>query len=204
MVQALIDYLNAPQVVPLQRVVDNFDGDTLNERWTFADIVGTGSGAMNDAIDGGYRITTGTTGSDFSHIFFNNINHYSETGSAIHATVTSTSTTNSEQYVGLHEQNLTTNHRITYSNHSSFTFLQLFTSGTSPTLVDTTVARDTNPHNIFLELTSTSGIIKIDSVLEAISTTNLPTNELQPGFLMKTRTGAAKTGDISYLEAYNT
>jgi len=59
MVESLYSKLNHPTQVAKQRVVERFDGDTLDERWTTEDTDGTNTFAMADVIDEGFEITTG-------------------------------------------------------------------------------------------------------------------------------------------------
>ena len=205
MVKALIDYLNAPGVVPLQRVVDNFDGDSLNERWTFNDISGTNSGAMADAIDEGYAITTGTGSFDSASIDFNQISHYSQISSIVEAVVFNEATTNNELTVGLSEQSQLDNNYALYHNSSTLTNLALTTKdATTATSTESSIAIDTNQHHPRLELRASSSLLSIDSVLEILKTDRLPTVALQPIFGERSRTTSAQIGHITYLEAYNT
>ncbi len=79
--------LNPLSVVRKQHFWEWFDGAALDSRWTFYDIVGTNSGAMEDSIDGGYAVTTGTTNNDRGGIWFNGINQYAFDGSVFFAVV---------------------------------------------------------------------------------------------------------------------
>jgi len=203
MVKALIDYLNAPGVVPLQRVVDNFDGDSLNERWTLTDSTGTGSGAMNDAVDGGYRLTSGTGFFDTIRIDFNNIAHYEETGCVFIGILNIDSTTSNTQSAGLADTGPASPHRALYKNASGSTFLQLETNGGSTTTGDSSIAIDTATHKAQIDMRSASALLTIDDSLEIVNTANLPTQPMQPTLVMLGQAGSAKTGNYNYCEVFN-
>ena len=202
MVKALIDYLNAPGVVPLQRVVDNFDGNSLNERWNFNDVAGTGSGAMSDTTDGGYAITTGATFLNASEINFNGIEHYANTGSKVIGVIKNVTTTDFFQFCGLYDNSL--NNQTIFEQSSFRSNPQLETrSGGSQTLVATSLSFDANWKKFSIDINSTSHKLAVNDVLEAVSTSNLPAVALAPFFRQGTRASATRTGHIRYLEAFN-
>jgi len=66
-----------------QRVVDDFSGDTLNERWTTNNVSGSNTFQMSDNIDGGFEIVTGSSLNNAGSITFNNIRQYSNVGASV-------------------------------------------------------------------------------------------------------------------------
>lgn len=207
MVQALVDYLNAPGVVPLQRMNDNFDGDTINERWSVNTIAGSNTEQMSDGVDQGFEIITDTTSVNRSSISFNAIRHYEETGCKVIHVSQAVSTTsigvqgglsNTEPDVG--DDSIIVGVETAFDG-SNF---MLKTERSTNTIVSLGVAIDANFHTFEAELRASSGLGSIDGVLSAVSTTNLPTSPLQPIWEVITRTTASRTGRIRYMEAYNT
>ena len=193
MVNALVDYLTPPGVVPLQRAVDNFDGDTLNERWTI-----TGSpttSAMVDAIDEGYGITGSGTQ---AYMTFNGIQHYSKTGAVFIGVVRRVTTT--RMLLGLSESTSSNDYFLT-DNSTTTSFHRLLTKdATSSSNTDSSIAVDTIWHKHEGELKTSSSTLKIDDVLEVVHTTNLPSVDLNP----RMHVMASSEGRIRYYEVYNT
>jgi len=58
--ESLYEQLHPLTFVAKQRVVENFSGDTLNERWTTTVNTGTPTYAMADTVDGGFIVTAGS------------------------------------------------------------------------------------------------------------------------------------------------
>lgn len=196
--QSLLEKLNGTLgTVAKSRCVDNFSGDSLDEMWTAG---GTGSGAMNDAVNGGYRITTGASTNDFYHISFNNSSrHYSNTGSVFVLTC-NRNTTLARYFAGLANNTSFTSNFFLVDNDNTNSFYRLKVGASN---VDTSIAVDTTVRTSMGILKSASASLSIDGSLEAISTSNLPSNQLQPSYVVQTKTTAAATGDITFMEAYN-
>jgi len=202
MVKALIDYLNAPGVVPLQRVVDNFDGDALRSWWNLTDVAGSGgSAAMLDEVDGGLRLSSPTVAFDSSQIDFNSINHYSQTSAEFIAVIRKSGDTGSRMVAGLAQ--------TTWAASDSKVAVMYDTTGNielrnGSTDVAGSVAQDTNWHSHKVTVSSTTTLMFTDGPLDAVNTSSLPSAALQPIFARQTNAASAKTGDIRYMEAYNT
>jgi len=188
-----------------QHFVEWFSGDSLDSIWTFTDHAGTGSGAMNDAVDGGYRITTGATTDNNSSINFNDINQYSHNASVFEVVIRR-NTTFTQSQSGLAEQIASlADTWIAYRDDTSSSFKELQTKlNSSTTNVDSTVSIDTDLTRVRLETKASSALMWIAGSLECISTTNLPDVALQPFVRSYTRNSSASTTDITYLEVYNT
>lgn len=200
-----VDLLNPPGIVPLQRVLDNFDGDSLNERWTFRNLAGSGSGSMNDQADNGYNITSGSTNGQSSQIDFNDIRHYSYNSSIVIGETRPANATTMYHICGLTEIDTSpSDTRASWDQDTVNTYITLTTRlNSSATVVESSIVIDDNFHVFKLALRASSVIEWIDGVLEGISTSNLPDVAMQPHFRQGTRTSGARSGRIRYLEAFN-
>lgn len=203
--ESIYEHLFALTILMKQRVVENFDGDSLNERWRFRDIVGTGSGAMSDTVDGGYEITTGTNGGDTSGIDFNDIRQYSNVASIMIAEWSADNITSGLAESGLHNV-LSAGNFITARLDETVAFYYLRThDGSVGTNTFTDIADDTAFHNHKLEKTSSNATLTLDGVLKATKTDRLPTVKLQPAFRRQTTTAStARKMKIRFAEAFNT
>ena len=203
---ALVDLLNPPDFVPKQRVIDNFSGDVLNERWNTRDIAGSGTFAMSDAVGEGFSITSGATSGNSSLIDFNDINHYAHNGSVMISVSKNVTSTSYFHVIGLVESGASpADTRISYTQDSTNSFQVLHTIlNSTSTEVDTSLSLDQNFNLSRLETRASSGLLSVNGILEAISTTNLPDVALQPHFRQGTRTSGAREGLIRYTEVYNT
>ena len=186
-----------------------FDGDDRDTtRWTFNDIAGTGSGAMADAADEGYQITSGTNAFDRSSISFNDKRHFSETGSVVLGTARRVDA-NTLCHFGLGDSNDistgTTNDSAEINDRPAVTYKRLHTAdGATGSETDSTVLVGTTYSSYKIECTSSNILATINGVLEVTKTTNRPANRLQPVFLCRSATSGAKNIRIRYIEAYNT
>jgi hypothetical protein len=86
--------------VQKQHFVEWFSGSALDSIWTERDLVGTGTFAMDDSVDGGYKISAGSGGTDQQQIDFNGIRHYEEQGCVMIA-VSKHSSTSSNSHRGV-------------------------------------------------------------------------------------------------------
>lgn len=186
--------------------VEWFSGDALDSIWTYRDVSGTGSGAMNDAVDGGYSITSGASNPNSSMIDFNDINHYSNTGSVVIGVSKNNTATDYFHIVGFTEQvGSPADTRISYNQDSTASFQILYTSvNGSSTTTNTTLSLDQVFNKSKIELRASTAVLWVNDTLECISTSTLPDVALQPHFRQGTRTSAARTGSIRYMECYNT
>lgn len=208
--ESLYEHLFPLTTIMKQRVVDNFDGDTLNERWTQRIIDTAPTFAMVDAIDEGFSILTATVSDDGGALEFNNIRHYLNTASIVLGVIRPLQTTSIMTYIGFYNTRtgfgggtqLAEAGFDTFSDTVNFTIRTGDASATSVT--STTVVADTTFRLHQVELTSANSQYSINGNLEVTKTTNRPTIRLQPFFVVLTRTTAAREGRIRYLEAYNT
>lgn len=203
----VLEMVSPPHVVKKSWFVDYFDGDALRAWWNLNDVVGTGSVAMVDAIDGGLRLTSGTTTADNTQLTFNNIRHYLETSCSCISTWKRNSASGVCN-VGL--KNPITQmyglHLFMGDDRNDQTFKRLITNSiTSLTTVNTDVLVDTAFHKWVLEIiSSTNGTLKLDGILKATVSIDLPTLRLQPTISAFALDSIACQTDIRYFEVFNT
>lgn len=204
---SLLDHFEPDRsTLPLTHFVEWFSGDALDSIWT-EKTFGSGTYAMDDAIDGGFKMTTGAVTFDTNWIHFNDKRHYEQTGSVFEAVFKTTGTSlylikagliNDPGDAIIGDDILAGTDSAVSANY----FLE--TRGTSSTRTATGVAVDTNFHSFKGILFSASAQLSVDGILGASHTSTLPVEKLEPAFWATTRDGNAKTGHISYFEAYNT
>jgi hypothetical protein len=195
---------SALTTVQKQHFVEWFSGSALDSIWTL-----TGSaGVMNNAVDGGYKMTTAAGQWEHTVINFNNKRQYSKTGSVIMG-VFKRGDADSEMYFGGSndlEMNVVATNKHSYLDASNVATNVLRTTGdgVSNNDVSTSTATNTNYHAIKIESKASTCECSVDGVLEATSSTNLSTTDFQPAYEIRTRANVAKNGYIRYMEAYNT
>ncbi len=194
--------------IQVSHFVEWFSGDSLDAIWTQHNETGSNTFAMADEIDGGFKITTGTSFLDEATIYFNNKRHYdprdceliaiSKSDSADHTIMTGMSNLNDPISDG-------TAPDIGVLDETIQTHFQADSSDGSVSLVAMSIVIDNDYH--IWKITCGSANIKYfaDGVLEVTKTTNRPTQDMQPVLSIFTREnpGAAST-QITYMEIYNT
>jgi len=204
---SLYEQLFALTTVMKQRVVDNFSGDSINERWTQDTGSGSPTYAMDDAVDGGFKITTGATDGYWGAIHFNDIRQYAHDGSVVIVVMQSTTSGSFNQTEsGLSDvMNTGSTDCIKLRNMFQSTNYDLFTGdGSTSSKTESSITNDTSWHVHKGELDASNAYHTIDGTLETTKTTNLPDGKMEPYFFQKTNTNSGRTGNIRYLEAYNT
>jgi len=186
--------------------VDWFDGDDLKAWWTKSDVVGTGTFAMDDAVDEGFKVTTGSSLNDHSGINLNNIHHYANDGAISISVWKADTTVNILVFTGLMDSisSTTTDAAVARADSVNSNFFLRTADASTASNSDTSIALDANFHKHELELLSASALHKMDGILEVTKTNNLPTIKLQPQFNIFARGTGTKAGNIRFLEAYNT
>jgi hypothetical protein len=198
--------------VAKQRFVENFSGSALDtDRWSTVNIAGTNTFAMADDLDGGFKITAGSTNQDRGMINFGGIRQYNPQGFELIATYSNGNIITGMYYVGLTNGDdfpASAVNRVYSSQGNDNGNIQLVTAiGSSYTTVNSTTARSQDvTKTIKLTGTSTKSTMTINGVDEVESTTNLPTDKMQPACLCYSEAGGGTdhTMNIKYMEAYNT
>jgi len=211
MVEAsLYEHLFPLTTVMKQRVVEHFDGDILcADRWTLSQISGCGGTvAMNDAVNGGVRVSSGATNGNSSEIDFCNIRQYCDCAS-VFITVFKLVGTVSQQLQGGLFGDVAGGTSFSIVGTDTFNdacCFNMFTfDGTCSSYQSSCVALDTSAHSHKVALNMCNNEWTIDGGCVCVTkTTNLPTTKLQPGMFTRARSAGAKSIDLIYYEAYNT
>lgn len=196
---------SALTTIQKQHFVEWFSGSALDSIWTTTNLQGTNTFAMNDAVNGGFRITTSTASSDKGIIHFNDINQYAYNGSVFIAVIESGGIGGVRTgFRSVHSGDSTECSLLNMD--SGLTNIQLRTadaSTTSTTDTGTPIAVHGNPLVMKIELDGSNNILTIDGVVEVTKSTNRPTVVQQPTSSM-TGKASADTLDHRYMECYNT
>lgn len=195
--------------VAKQRVVEEFTGDSLDERWTGFNTAGSGSEAILDSINGGVAITAPATNSASRILAFNGIRQYdfnssvvisiwkydNVSGAIAHGLMNETAgtpLTGTEDYIGVF---VTTNPSDGLGSSDG---------ATGSTVSMNNISSDTNWHWTKIHLQDTFAILVADGSFDAVKTTNLPTVKLQPFLESRRFTSGATVSNFRYYEVFNT
>ena len=210
MTKSIYDQLNASGTVSKQRFVETFSGDVLDtDRWgSIVQISGSsGAVAMNDSVDGGVKVSTGTN--DEAILAFDDKRQFNHLASGFVA-VTRLTASNVAQ--GLNRTGIKYDNNGTfnagdlismecgYSNSS----ISLFTGSASGyERTTSSLTRDTSYHSYKGLINNSSATLTIDGVLECTTSTHLPTKKMQP-FIYNASGSVASSSDVTYLDVFNT
>jgi hypothetical protein len=192
-----------------QHFWEYFSGATLNSRWTESEVNAPASFAMNDSVDGGFRITADGGALNEGMINFNNKRAFSKTGSVCIWVGRDVQTSSYTGYYGL-ANGITGNDSdmgqlATIYNTSANGVIAFRTGNTTKSNTESTIALDTSFHTYKIEMKSASSEWSVDGVAQAARTTGdgkpLPTADLQPVAGVH---GNGKSIDVKYCEVYNT
>jgi len=204
---SLYEHLFPLTTVMKQRVVENFDGNDLDERWTKLDF-GVATFGMDDVVNNGYKIVTGITTNDNGALTFNNIRHYSKTAAVcigVYKVDIVASAGSATGFANVVTDFVANNYAVIWNNAGISSDYTLTTKdGGTSSSTNFGISRDNIFHVNKVEVKSASAEGSQDGVLKATNTERLPTLDLQPTFIVSTRTAAARQGNIRYIEAYNT
>jgi len=212
MTKSIYDQLNASGTIAKQRVVETFTGDALDtDRWSTNNVRGTNTYAMADEVDGGFKITSGSTQYDGGSITFNNIRQFSPTASEVISVTKISNLTDLSAVVGFSDNqdsptfaSAANGAVMDQGNYSAYVRLGTSQTGTNNN-VDTTTSRSTNWTTSKISMTLSSVILTVNGLTGATSTGNsLPTVKLQPIFIGFTNSATAHSYSIKYMECYNT
>jgi hypothetical protein len=203
---SLYEMFNPLTEVRKQHFWDWFSGDALNSRWTFTDINPTGSGAMEDAVDGGYKLSAGASNSDQSMISFNDKRQYAHDASTIIWVWKTFETTNLDNgcgfYGGIGDFHINS---AEIGCDSSANFDLSTRDNSTGTNTTGSVVKDTSYHTVKIVCDTADIELIIDGLTDVTKTTNRPTLKMQAGMRAKTTSGAVTHSvGATYVEAYNT
>jgi len=203
MTKSLYEQLFPLTTVMKQRVVDNFDGDTINERWNTTDNLQTIS--MLDAVDGGLELAA--TANHNGVIHFNEIRHYDPTTAVLIAVMKYGDVASQRFSLALsndHNPNAGLAHMVDITGITSLTNWRYGSTDGVFSSANSTISNDSNYHTWKIETSSANLKFFLDGVLDVTKTTNRPTNKCQPVLQAATPTASGRTTNIRYLEVYNT
>ena len=190
-----------------QHMIEYFSGNSLDDRWTTNNVQGTSTYAMADEVDGGFKITLAVGQWNRGTIYFNDIMQFAHDGSVCIGVVKAPDT-HSEVYSGLVAGADMSNGTFNYCQYSQATNQankrMITHNGSSMSETFTDVAVDTAWTEFKLMLDSASSSISLSGVLKATNTQYLPLAKMQGGFMVRARDDPVKSGQIRYMECYNT
>jgi len=208
LVESLYSKLYNPTKIAGQRVVERFEGDALDERWTKKLAGGGDTTAMLDAIDGGLQLDlSSTSGNDFlTYAYGDNARHFSHTGSAFIAIMKfGPAGTNRSWFMGVSEsETASANYYLIDMRDSETNWSILSSDASTASWLSTGIALDTAKRLWREEINSSNIRAWAENILVATKTTNRPTVAGQPVFSLGTTTTEAVTGNYYYFEVYNT
>jgi len=186
-----------------QRFWEWFSGNELKSYWRKTTI-GSSTGTMGDAIDGGYLITTGNLNNDRIEIDFNNKRQYAFDASVFLCVSKLGETTESISVYGLLDNTKALFTSGVHWGMNTTIASTKFLLSTQVTNTSSTTDTDTNSHVFKGELNGSNLTGSIDGVDSTVITTNLPTAAMQPHIDRQSKAATAKTMNTTYFEAVNT
>ena len=195
-------------VLQKQHFVEWFSGKDIDSIWTKRSVTGVPTFAMDDVVDGGFKITTAATSLSQGIIDFNNIRHYSNIGSILlGVSKTVFGQAAGSQHIGFAGTTGSDpiNSAHVHSN-ADIEFMIRTKDATTASNTSFTTAFDEAFHGWKVEVRASDVLGFIDGVQEVTKTTNLPTTKMMPfaGVNTGSATPSADTFNIRYLEAFNT
>ena len=192
-----------------QHFIEWFSGKQLPSYWTKETATGSGTGAMADEVDGGFKLTI--TASSYQHVnyHFNNKRQYANDGSVLIATIKDYKVGSSGGTIIGFVGNTgisPSNSAYIQSDLGATSWIVYSHDGSSQTGITLSKSLDTNWFNLKVECGSSDVKISTNAVLDTTKTTNLPSAKIMPNFSSMTgggSTGAEAVG-IRYMECYNT
>tara|TARA_R110000822_G_scaffold281965_1_gene403583 strand:- start:17 stop:613 length:597 start_codon:yes stop_codon:yes gene_type:complete len=194
-----------------QHFIEWFSGADISSIWTKRNIIGTGTFAMDDSVDGGFKISHGSAVNNNSQIDFGNIRQYAEDGSVYIGVVKKSATGGSDVavYHGFTANITGTGMQSAMVEDSSYGEAVLRTGGVSAssTQSQTSPAINTGTAWYTHQITCGSANVKlnIDGVLKVTKTSDPPTIPMQPFAKSYNTVGTgADSIQVRYMECYNT
>ncbi len=205
----IYELVQVPSVVKKSWFVEWFNGLSLKSYWDQNTLLGAPVFAMAFGIGEGFRITTTAIDPSKGSITAGNTERHFDNTACVIESVQRRVEANGGTEVGFGNRTdgdiaNTPDEAMSVQEASSQTFKRLITiTNVSTTAVNTTVPVDTNFFRSRQELFSARAELRINGILEATSSSNLPLAKLYPG-MRQTNIGA-NIGEsrIRYMEAFN-
>ena len=205
---SMYESFNTLKTVNKQHFVEWFSGSALDSIWTLSNINGGTTGAMDDSVDGGYKISFSTQSSAWGGLTMSNIRQYAHNGSVAIGVVKKTFGTGAGGgHFGLSgtldtSQGQTAACQFDSGQDANFALRTEAASGSS---TPSSMVLDENWHSTEIHVQSSSVDLTIDGTVEVTRSTTLPTTSMQPIYYgIKRSTDAGDYISIRYCEAYNT
>ena len=205
--KSLYSLLNKPEDIGGSRIIEFFSGYRLNQRVWDESTTGTASIGLDDSINGGVKLATGTTSTSTAVLDMNQGNQFGRTSSIVFVSIHSHAA-EGESYSGLSHGTQAgagagihsyVNTGWKTSNFDLYTY-----GGGVGTWTNGTIAGLTSKHAHKLEAKESVANSYVDGVLNCSSTTTLPDANMQPQFSINNNTTTNKTLNITYCEAWET
>ncbi len=201
-----------PPPPPIQnelRVVERFDGDTLDDRWLASILRGTGNVLPVDAIDEGFNLLAqGPNPSDLkTKISFGGKRAFSPTGSVMIGIWRAVEPTDNASKMALINisSDVANSNFIQTSNSTSWSLLANDGATTSSTAGTAKPGAGLTFQRYKIELAPTVATLHGNGILEVSHTSNLPNLKLEPTFQVNSKvSGLARNMRVRYCEVYNT
>jgi hypothetical protein len=210
--ESMYESFNPLTTVNKQHFVEWFSGSVLDSIWTVTDLTGSNSSGMSDTVDGGYNITTGATSGNTRFINFNNKRQYSHNSSVMICIMKRNGEASHNMGCGFSDDNAksysdtgTFNFSMVENRHALSTVALKTADGTTPSRTQgSEIGRTTTWHSHKIVNGASNVILTNDGVEDVVKTTNLPTAKMQPIFSMQGTASATASGNVRYMECYNT
>jgi len=207
---SVYEMTNPLTTVRKQHFWEYFSGATLNSRWTQTNVTGTGTFAMSDEVNGGFKITAPSGGGNptiaISFHGSSPVRQYAPDGSVYIVVAKASSTTSAIFKMGLknvgNSDNFNLDSASVFNNHTNYSLRT--GDGSNNTEADGSVPKDASWHIHKLVLGSSGVDLLIDGVQQVTNTTNLPDTDLLPQAQIVSTNSDAKSLSIRYMECYNT
>jgi hypothetical protein len=203
---SMYESFNDLTTVNKQHMIEWFSGNALNtDRWNETVSLGGGSVAMNDLVNGGLAIKTGGGATDRYQIDFDDIRPFSPTGSVCIGVLKRVSSTMDTMMWLASSVTFNASSHILYADTSSGKKLIQVQGGGGSNATYSATDSNTDYTTVKFECLTSSVQASINGVMEVDTTSNSPTEKLQPVFMSKSNSVATvKEMNVSYCEAYNT
>ena len=191
------------------RFVENFSGDALDTNIWATTAVGSSTATMNDLIDGGVKLLTGTTANNSIELDFGGIYQFNAKQSTCIFTAKRLASAGSRYDIGFQSGYPNSQYVAHIRNNTNDTYYRLITSaGSTSNATDFSIAEDNDFHTGKIIMKESSALGYLDGVLEATNTSNLPQEagrgNSEPFLKCTHNASAVAETRVTYLEAWET
>lgn len=208
MTTSILEALNTDRTVADKaRFVDYCVGDSIKSWWHQETGTGSPTYSVNDAVDGGYEITTAASTDSRGQLSFNRITPFSNTACSITQILTRPDA-GTRVWAGFNDvadMGLGASDNAVNNSSTDKTYLGIKTgNGTTNSDADSIISINIQKNEFNIVLSSTNAVQKINGRLAVTKTTHLPSQSLEPYFYVQTLDSTANNAQMNYCEAWNT